>query len=346
MDAKVFEKELYSKINAYFNDNNISRYANGKMYVKLAVAAAMWTSSLYLLFAYGGANPWLFFSLYVFHCFAQLFILLNIAHDANHGAIFDTPFLNKLMSYSFELSGVNSYMWRELHHAQHHSCMNIDGEDESLVARKLLRFTEKTQKRFIYRFQHLYFWIIYGLFTADWVFFKDFECFFFPHTTYLKNKKHPPGEYVKLFVFKLIYIGYMIVLPILLWEYSIGWVILVFLVGHFIIGIIGAMVIQLTHPLTTAAFPESKNEYPNFTAFVFATTADYSINSNIAACFFGGLHLHVIHHLGPNICHTHYHNLTKIVSEVASKYQVNYRVNPTMYDAVKDHYLHLKSLSH
>ena len=344
-DLNAFKNELFLRINMYFKDSQISKYANLKMFFKLMIACVIWPTSCYLLFSYRGENKLLFFCLYLFHFSAQLFILLNIAHDANHYAIFKNKFLSKVMTYSFDLCGVSSYMWRELHHAQHHTCINIDGEDETLVARNLFRFTKNHPKRFLYRFQHFYFLFFYGFFTADWVFFKDFECFFFPYTNYLKTMKHPGKEYVKLFLFKIVYIGYMIVLPAFITSFSVVFIIFIFLACHFVIGLIGGTVIQITHPLATAEFPASKADYPNFASHVFATTADYSVNSKIAEWFFGGLHLHVIHHLCPNICHVHYNHLTIIVKEVAQKYQVNYRVNRTMLTAIKDHYHLLKSLS-
>ena len=345
MSTNAFEKELYANISGYFADNGISKYANKEMRLKLITAAVLWPVSLALLFIYGGESKLAFCLLYAFHCLTQIFILLNIAHDANHGAVFSNKISKNLIRYTFDLCGVNSYIWRQLHHAQHHNCMNVDGEDETLVARHLFRFSEKTSHRFIHRFQHFYFLILYGLFTADWVFFKDMECFFFPHTEYLKKKKHRPAEYVKLFIGKVYYIGYMIVLPLILFDYSIWFISLTFLICHFMMGLIGGTVIQITHPLTGADFPESKKEYPNFATFVFATTADYSLNSKIAGLFFGGLHLHVAHHLCPNVCHVHYRAITQIVTETAAIHHVQHRINPTMFDAVKDHYLHLKSLS-
>jgi linoleoyl-CoA desaturase len=260
-------------------------------------------------------------------------------------AVLKNKTLGKILRYSFDLCGVSSYMWRELHHAQHHNCINIDGEDETLVARKLLRFTKSSKLRLFHKFQHFYSFIVYGFFTADWVFTKDFECFFFPHTKYLKNKKHPRIEIIKLFVWKFLYIGYMILLPILWLGYSTYIVLLAFLVCHFLIGIIGGTIIPITHPLTGADFPMSRQVYDHYVYHVFATTADYAVNSRIADWFFGGLHLHVIHHLCPGICHIHYHELTKILKIVTEKYQINYRVNRTVFEAVMDHYRHMKSLS-
>jgi linoleoyl-CoA desaturase len=236
-------------------------------------------------------------------------------------------------------------MWRELHNEQHHYCVNIHGEDENLVARGIFRFTKKTRFKFFHRFQHLYAFILYGFFSSDYILTKDFECFFFPYTKHLKEKKHPVSEYVKIFLFKFWYIGYMILLPIFFLGYSAWFIIGIFFLCHFMIGIVGGTVIQVTHPLRANEFPESKDEYDNFVFHVFATTSDYSVNSRIANWCFGGLHLHVAHHLSPNVCHTHYQALTKIIKSTAVKYNVPYKVNTTMFDAVKEHYYHLKNLS-
>jgi linoleoyl-CoA desaturase len=339
-----FAKELYRRLNNYFVVKHLSKKADNRMAAKLIIALCWWLGSVVLLFTLH-VNPVVFFLLYGFHCFAQLFILLNIAHDANHRAISKNPLLSNLLVYSFDICGVSSYMWRCLHHQQHHYCINIEGEDENLVVRGLFRFNEGTPQKFIHRFQHLYFLFFYGLFTIDWVFTKDFECFFFPHTTFLKTTKHKPKEYVKLFAGKLLYIGYMILLPIFYLGYPPVFVIAVFLACHFVIGVIGALVIQTTHPLASSAYPKSKNEYENFVYHVLATTSDYSVNRPLGKFFYGGLNTHVIHHLIPNACHTHYPELTAIIKSTADEYGVTYRENKTMYEAVCDHYKLLKQMS-
>jgi linoleoyl-CoA desaturase len=342
--SKIFMEEVYQSINSYFKDNNISKYANRQMNIKLIISLVWWISSFVLLFTLETTKLG-FFCLYTFHLFGQLYIMLNISHDANHNSISKNKFLKNVLPYTFDLCGVNSYMWRELHNSQHHYVINIDGEDENLVARGLFRFTKRKKFKIFHKFQHIYFMILYGFFSSDYVLTKDFECFFFPYTKYLKEKKHPKIEYVKLFLFKFWYLGYMILLPIFYLHYSVGFILGIFVISHFMIGLIGGTVIQVTHPLESREFPESKDEYDNFVYHVFATTADYSINSKIADWCFGGLHLHVVHHLSPTICHTHYAALTKIVKFVAEKNNVPYRVNRTMLDAIKDHFSLLKTNS-
>lgn len=342
-ESTAFVKALHQRINAYFKTNNISKKGNRMMFTKVYFAAIWWLSSCVLLFI-GDYNMWQFAGLYLFHCMAQLYILLNIAHDANHHSISKNKKVNQFLSYSFDLCGVNSYMWRSLHHDQHHYCVNVHDEDETMIARHLFRFTEETKIKFIHQFQHLYFFFFYGLFIVDWILTKDFECFFLPHTNHLKEVKHPRKEYVKLFIGKILYIGYMIAIPIFVLGFSPVFVIAIFFVCHFLVGVVGGVIVQIAHPIANASFPKSTNEYDNFIYHVFATTADFSYKSQFARWFWGGLHLHVIHHIAPGICHTHYPPLTKIVKETAKEYGVEYRESKTIWGAIYKHYLLLKKM--
>ena len=58
----------------------------------------------------------------------------------------------------------------------------------------------------------------------------------------------------------------------------------------------------------------------------------------------GGLNHHIVHHLCPFVCHTHYASLTRIVKETAEEFGVPYRQHPTMRQAIKHHLLLLKQL--
>jgi hypothetical protein len=49
MKTDNFKMELYENINNYFIINNISKYANSKMYYKLFIAICWWLLSLFLL---------------------------------------------------------------------------------------------------------------------------------------------------------------------------------------------------------------------------------------------------------------------------------------------------------
>lgn len=344
MISGAFKKELYQAIDQYFEQNGVSRYANGQMKAKLLIAAVWWAGSLAMLLTLS-TTPLTFVLLYGFHLFSHLFILLNIAHDANHLAIVNHERIKKLLRYSFDLCGINSYMWRQLHNHQHHNYMNVKDEDDGLVARGLLRYTSHHEHKFIHRFQHLYLVLVYSFFSLDYIFIKDFECFYRPFLNGLKGKKHPRIEYVKLFAFKLGYVAYAIGLPMLLLDFHPLFVLLAYVLWQLPIGLIGAIIIQVEHPLQKNEFPLSRNEYDDFIYHVFATTSDHSLNSFVADWFYGGLHLHVAHHLVPKICHTHYREITKLIEPIAKKHGVNYKRNETIFDAFREHYSHLQNLS-
>src|SRR5580658_855764 len=210
-----FPKVLRRRLDNFFADRNISPKADRTMWVKIAVGLAVLVGSWIALYTLK-PDAWMFVGLYLLSGLAQTFLLLNIAHDSNHNAISSVPSVNKILNYVFDVCGISSYMWRILHHRGHHSCINLHGEDDALTGRRIFRFTPHEPREPQHRFQHLYALFFYALFSLDYVFLRDFECFFFPSHGYLKRTKHPVREYAILFAGKGFYLSYMIVLPIVL----------------------------------------------------------------------------------------------------------------------------------
>ena len=54
---------------------------------------------------------------------------------------------------------------------------------------------------------------------------------------------------------------------------------------------------------------------------IFATTADYATETPLVGWLVGGLNHHIVHHLCPFVCHTHYAPLTRIVKQTAEEYR-------------------------
>lgn len=343
MDQSKFTKVLYQRINRYFTETGKSKRADARMITKIT-AGLFWLVLSYLSLYVITLNTWQFFIIYLLHGLAQVFLLLNIAHDANHHAISGRSGINKLLSYSLDICGISSYMWRILHHRGHHSCMNIYGEDEAILAHGMFRLSPHAPWKKIYQFQHLYAFLIYGLVSLDFVFYKDFYFFFFSDYRHVQGRHHPAKEYFLLFASKIFYLGYMIFLPVFLLGLSPWFIITVFLITHYFMGFITALVFQTTHVIETSHFPRSSEEFEHYVHHIFATTADFSTRNPLANWFFGGLHQHVIHHLCPNICHTHYPALTGIVRSTARDYGIPYRENRTMYKALVKHFHLLKRL--
>lgn len=338
-----FPKVLRRRLDGFFLDRNLSPKADSAMWGKIAlgmsVLAGTWIA-LYIL----RPGSWKFVALYLLGGFAQTFLLLNIAHDSNHNAISSNSVVNKTLNYVFDLCGISSYMWRILHHRGHHSCINLHGEDDAISGRGIFRFTPYDPREPWHRLQHIYALFLYALFSLDYVFVRDFQHFFFPSHDYVRRAKHPVREYVILFAGKGLYLTYMLVLPVLVLGKSPLLVLAAFLLVHLVVGLSVTLVFQSTHALDNTYFPADRGEFENGVYHIFATTADYATDNPLVGWLCGGLNHHIVHHLCPYVCHTHYASLTRIVKQTAEEFGIRYRQHPTMTRAIWHHLILLKHL--
>jgi len=342
-DASSFPRVLRRRLDRFFTERNISPKANSAMWVKIVAGLAVLAASWIAIYAFR-PNSWKFVALYLAGGLAQTFLLLNIAHDSNHNAISSVPSVNKLLNYVFDVCGISSYMWRILHHRGHHSCINLHGEDDALSGRGIFRFTPHETRAAFHRFQHIYALFFYALFSLDYVFLRDFECFFFSSHGYLKRLRHPKREYAILFAGKAFYLTYMLILPVVVLGKSPLLVAGAFLLVHLIIGLSVSLVFQTTHTIDSTYFPSDRREFDNGVYHIFATTADYATDNPVVGWLAGGLNHHIVHHLCPYVCHTHYAPLTRIVKQTAEEFGIPYRQTPTMTQAIKHHLVLLKQL--
>ncbi len=341
--ASSFPKVLRRRLEDFFIDQKISPKADSSMWFKIAAGLSVLLGSWIAIYTIR-PDSWGFVALYLVGGLAQTFLQLNIAHDSNHNAISTEPSVNKLLNYVFDICGVSSYMWRILHHRGHHSCINLQGEDDALTGRGIFRFTPHEPRTRMHRFQHIYALFFYALFSLDYVFIRDFEAFFFPTHDYLRRTKHPLREYAILFGGKALYFSYMLVLPVILLGKPILLVALSFVLVHLIIGMTVSLVFQTTHTVDSTYFPSDRSEFDNGVYHIFATTADYATENPLVGWLTGGLNHHIAHHLCPYVCHTHYAPLTRIVKQTAEEFGVPYRQHPTMTRAVVHHLILLKQL--
>ena len=341
--ASFFPKVLRRRLDNFFTDQKITHKADRAMWVKIAVGLAVLVSTWVALYALR-VDSWNFVALYLLGGLAQTFLLLNIAHDSNHNAISPRPRVNKTLNYVFDLCGISSYMWRILHHRGHHSCINLHGEDDALSGRGLFRFTPYESRAPWHRFQHIYALIFYAMFSLDYVFFRDFKSFFFPSHDYLKRTSHSLREYAILIVGKAFYLTYMLVLPVIVLGKSPLLVAGAFVLVHLFVGLAVTLVFQTTHTIDSTYFPTDRGEFDNGVYHIFATTADYATENGLVSWLAGGLNHHIVHHLCPFVCHTHYAPLTRIVKQTAEEFGVPYRQHPTMTQAIRHHLILLKQL--
>src|SRR5580700_8518488 len=297
-NASSFPKVLRSRLDNFFSDKHISPKAGRSMWIKIALGLAVLAGSWIAIYE---RNPdsWKFVALYLLGGLAQTFLMLNIAHDSNHNAISSEASVNKILNYVFDVCGINSYMWRILHHRGHHSCINVHGEDDALSGRSIFRFTPHESRAPWHRFQHIYALFFYAMFSLDYVFFRDFESFFFPSHDYLKRANHCPREFAILFAGKAFYLTYMLALPMMVLGKSPLLVVGAFLLVQLFVGLAVTLVFQTTHTIDTTYFPTDRGEFDNGVYHLFATTADYATENPLVGWLAGGLNHHIVHHLCP-----------------------------------------------
>ena len=340
---KEFGKELLKRINHHFTSNNISRKANTSLIIKGIVVFAVLLVPYYI-FMTQNLSFGLFFLFYILHTFGQVLVAFNIGHDANHNALSNNKFINKLGYFTYDLVGVNSYVWRLMHTKGHHPNINIPDLDQSIMGRKLFRFSPDQVRETHHKWQHIYVFFFYGLVTIDYVFFRDFVFLFHKNNPYFKDMKHPFKEYVFLIASKLFYITYTLIIPIVFLDFSWYLIILTFIIGHFIGGSLMAFIFQTTHTVEDTFYPKTKKDYKHFLVHIFATTADYSWRNRSFNWLMGGLNMHVAHHISPTTCHVHYYDMTKIAQATAKSFDIPYRENKTFLKAIKSHIALLKDL--
>ena len=164
-------------------------------------------------------------------------------------------------------------MWRILHHRGHHPASISRAKTTRLRGRGIFRFTPHEQRAPLQRFQHIYALFFYGLFSLDYVFVRDFECFFFPSHDYLKRTKHPLREYAILFSGKGVYLSWHA-------DFASGaalgksplLVAVAFVLVHLIVGLTVSLVFQTTHTVDSTYFPSDRSEFENGVYHIFATT--------------------------------------------------------------------------
>ncbi|MFN5460249.1 MAG: fatty acid desaturase family protein [Bacteroidota bacterium] len=344
-----FSQTLKKRINDYFQENKISRYANTQMVFKGILMTSIYLVPYILLLSLKIENPWVVLLIYSIMGVGVAGIGLNIMHDANHGVFSRNKTINTLLSLSMNFVGSSASMWRIQHNVLHHTFTNIDGMDEDTESMPfLLRFTPNQKRRPIHKYQHLYAWFFYTLMTLARILLTDFtKVFTYSKKGLIKTKKEFYMELSFMILSKAIYFGYVILIPVLILPVS-WWVPIVgFVLMHLIAGFILAIIFQAAHIVPDAKFPvpnEGGEISEPWLVHELATTANFGTGNKTLTWLIGGLNFQVEHHLFSNISHVHYLQISKIVKETTKEYGLPYIEAPTFWSALVQHARMLKQL--
>lgn len=347
-DRSTFFPTLQRRVNDYFKENNLTRFANRTMVVKTVVLFSSFILPV-LMVNLLPLHNWAVLLLYSIMGFSLAGIGMSVMHDANHGAYSRNARVNRWLGYSLNMIGGMVFNWKIQHNVLHHTYTNVHGVDDDIADKAILRLSPHSEGKRVQRFQYLYVFFFYAIITLYWALAKDFLQFF----RYQREgtNRHSKAENARYFAsmvaLKLMYLGYMVVLPVVLQGYSVGLIVGSFVLMNAISGLLLGFIFQLAHSVEEAEFPlpNAANEIENEWAIhQLTTTVNFARENRFLSWYVGGLNYQVEHHLFPNICHVHYPELSRIVEQTAAEFGVPYRSAPTVRSALASHMNTLKKL--
>jgi len=176
--------------------------------------------------------------------------------------------------------------------------------------------------------------------------YGDFCKFFSSHIGHHPLPRQTGVETGVFFMTKLVYVGYMLVLPACF--HPVLQVLIAFVVMHVCFGFTLSLVFQLAHTVEHTAFP-TPEVYTGRMAHEWAvheveTTANFAPTNAFVRWYLGGVNFQIEHHLFASICHIHYPALSTIVRQTCDEFAISYVCYPTVWAAIGGHYRLLKTL--
>lgn len=340
-DKSQFFNVLKNRVDNYFIENNISPYANATMVFKTIFMLSLYFVP-YAFIMTNSLGTGAFYLCWALMGLGLAGIGMSVMHDANHGAYSSSPFINKMLGLSLTFVGGDTKNWKTQHNILHHTYTNIHGHDRDIDNKVIMRFCPAGKYRKVQRFQVFYVFIFYSVMTLYWTTSKDF----IQHFEFIKQGHNREGKrdrvltLLNIVLWKVIYLGYILVLPIVFLDAAWWQVLLGFLLLHAVAGLILSVVFQLAHVVEHTTFPTpdaSGNIENEWAIHQMETTADFSKNNPLITFYVGGLNYQAIHHLFPRICHVHYPKIAPIVEATAKEFGVPYLYNETFGKAFVSH---------
>lgn len=343
-EGSAFYKELNQELEQYFTSKGIRRTGNRKMMFKIVLYFALDVLLYWLMIT--STTSVGFYACYLLMGLCILLTAFNISHDAAHGVAVKSKFWNKLLfSISFNLQGNNAYVWGKNHNESHHLYTNIEGSDIDVLNNPLFRMTESQPLKPFHRYQWLYAPFLYLLYSLNWFFFRE-TLMLFRYSSRTIKIEIPPAEVVRLIIYKLLYLGYMIILPAMLLPFGWGTVLLAFLLNHFLVSLVFVCVLGVSHLSDFVAHPTADAENKlnmSWPKLQMCTSVDYNADSQFCNWTLGGFNAHALHHLLPNICHVHYPKILPIFRNLCKKHGIIY-MEMSYTDSLAAHFRFLKGM--
>ena len=347
-DKPEFYREVLKRVNRYFKEKKITKYANLNMKIKTVFMLSLYFIPLLIMLT-GIANSLFQVTLmWIIMGFGITGIGLSVMHDANHGSYSKNKTVNSLLGFTLNFVGGFHVNWKIQHNVLHHSFTNIDGHDGD-IENPIMRFSPTQKRKKWFKYQAFYAPFLYSLMTIFWCVFKDFQRLIMYNKNNLLAKERPSfiKALLEMIFNKIWYVTLTLVLPLIIIDLPWWQILSGYFLMHFICGLVLALIFQPAHVIEETEFyiPDENNSVENNWAIhQMKTTCNFANGSTYFSWFVGGLNYQIEHHLFPSICHIHYKDISKIVKSTAEEFDVPYHQHKTFYDALKSHFKMLHKL--
>ncbi|HTH57743.1 MAG TPA: acyl-CoA desaturase [Cyclobacteriaceae bacterium] len=340
MDSTLFFKTLKDKVDAYFENNKLSRAGEYRLLLK-SIFQILTAVSLYVVLVFFTPPWWLALVLAALLGVNFAALGFNVMHEGGHQSFSHNKWINSAAGYVLNILGGNIYFWKVKHNVNHHTFTSIDGLDSDINVEPFMRLHPNQRLLKAHRFQHIYFVVLYGISYVVWVFYEDFVKYFTnriaPH---MKPMTLSIKEHLIFWITKIMYVTLLIVVPI----FFVGWLkaMIGFLVMTFVCGLFISLVFQLAHVVEINHFPCEKKVVGDWAVHQVSTTANFDTSNKALSWLLGGLNFQIEHHLFPKVSHIHYSAISKLVKETCHDFEIAYHEYGTMFSAMASHvrYLH------
>lgn len=341
----AFHAELRRRVDQYFESPGRRQRDCPQMYTKTAVLLAAF-SAFYVLLVFAAQTRWQAVPLAILLGLITAAMGFNIQHDGGHHAYSNHAWVNKAMAMVLDILGGSSYVWHQKHGVFHHTYVNIDGHDSDIDVGILGRLTPHQKRLAFHRWQHIYFWPLYGLLVIKWQLFDDFRDVI---TGRVGEHRIPRPKGWDLAVFlggKTIFFALAFGIPMLV--HPVGVVVLFYVIAALVVGMVMSVVFQLAHCVEEAEFPlphEDTGHIENAWAIhQVETTVDFARRNPVVTWLLGGLNFQIEHHLFPRICHVNFPAIAKIVEKTCHEFGVKYTEHKSVWAGIASHYRWLRRM--
>ena len=344
---KQFASVLRKNVHNYFQENGISPKGNFAMVLKTIAMFSLYLLPFAAILLFP-MNPWMAVPLVIIMGIGSSGIGMSVMHDAIHNSYSDKEWVNRLLGRTIYLLGSSVFTWKMQHNIFHHAYTNIEGHDEDIAGKFVMRLSEHAPLKKIHRTQHFHAFLFYSLLTLSKL-VTDFKQMvdYTKAGIAAKHRVKPNVEFTKMSIAKAVYLFAFIGLPVIITGFAWWQVIIGFLIMHFTAGFILSTIFQMAH-VVEGAEQVLPNEHgvieTEWAVHELLTTANFARNNLFLNWYIGGLNFQIEHHLFPKICHIHYKNISPIVEQTAREFGIQYNLQPTFTRALVSHFRRLKQL--